>query len=161
MYVLPKEPSLYAVFVDGYLIDINNVGSMSQCLYAYNNPDYNEAVGLKWQATQVSAISIMNFFGRIFIGEYHCYSSYFPYPCNLISICIGLVSDFAKNKYGMPRSYCLVLVSVIFFISQITAGSVNDIAHLWIVSALLGLAYGSVFSLFPTVCLEWFGMRKC
>lgn len=24
----------------------------------------------------------------------------------------------------------------------------------------MGLAYGSVFSLFPTVCLEWFGMRK-
>ena len=61
----------------------------------------------------------------------------------------------------MPRSYCLTLVAVMFFISQIVAGSINDIAHLWIASALLGLAYGSVFSLFPTVCLEWFGMRKC
>ena len=61
----------------------------------------------------------------------------------------------------MPRSYCLTLVAVMFFISQIVAGSINDIAHLWIASALLGLAYGSTFSLFPTVCLEWFGMRKC
>jgi hypothetical protein len=61
----------------------------------------------------------------------------------------------------MPRSYCLTLVAVMFFISQIVTGSINDIAHLWIASALLGLAYGSVFSLFPTVCLEWFGMRKC
>ena len=79
----------------------------------------------------------------------------------LISVCTGLVSDFTKNKFGMPRSYCLTLVAVMFFISQVVTGSINDIAHLWIASALLGLAYGSAFSLFPTVCLEWFGMRKC
>ena len=79
----------------------------------------------------------------------------------LISICAGLVSDFTKNKYGMPRSYCLTLVAVLFFISQVVTGSINDIAHLWIASALLGLAYGSAFSLFPAVCIEWFGMRKC
>lgn len=48
-----------------------------------------------------------------------------------------------------------------FFVSQVVAGSVSNIDHLWIASALLGLAHGSVFSLFPTVCLEWFGMRKC
>jgi len=119
------------------LMYINNIGSMSQCLYAYNNPDYDEIVGSGWQAAQVSTISIMNFLGRIFIG---------------------LVSDFAKNNYGMSRSYCLVLVSVMFFISQVAAASVSSIAHLWIPSALIGLAYGSVFSLFPTVCLEWFGM---
>jgi MFS family permease len=76
-------------------------------------------------------------------------------------VCIGLISDFTKNKYGMPRSYCLVLVAVVFFVSQVAAGTVNDIAHLWIASSILGIAYGSVFSLFPTVCLEWFGMRKC
>ena len=80
---------------------------------------------------------------------------------SLYSVCAGLVSDVTKNKYGMPRSYCLILVAVMFFISQVVTGSINDIAHLWIASALLGLAYGSAFSLFPTVCLEWFGMRKC
>ena len=60
----------------------------------------------------------------------------------------------------MPRSYCLTLVAVMFFISQVVTGIINDIAHLWIASALVGLAYGSVFSLLPTVCLEWFGMRE-
>jgi len=73
---------------------------------------------------------------------------------------LGLVSDFAKNKYDMPRSYCLVLVSSLFCISQLVIAAVNDINHLWLVSSLLGLAYGSVYSLFPTVCIEWFGMRK-
>ena len=61
----------------------------------------------------------------------------------------------------MPRSYCLVLVSVIFFISQVATASIDDITHLWIASALVGLAYGGAFSILPTVCLEWFGMRKC
>ena len=61
----------------------------------------------------------------------------------------------------MPRSYCLTLVASIFFISQIITGTISDIAHLWIASALVGLAYGSAFSLLPTVCLEWFGLRKC
>ena len=128
---------------------------MSQCLYAYNNPNYDDLVGSGWQAAQVSTISIMNFSGRILIGK-HC--SHYFYP--LCSVCAGLVSDFTKSKYGMPRSYCLVLVAVIFFISQIATASINDITHLWIASALVGLAYGGAFSLLPTVCLEWFGLRK-
>lgn len=67
MYVLPP---LTPVPVDSIFIDINNVGSMSQCLYAYNNPNYDEVVASGWQASQVSTISIMNFSGRVFIGEY-------------------------------------------------------------------------------------------
>ena len=60
--------------VDDDFIDINNVGSMSQCLYAYNNPNYDDVVGSGWQAAQVSAISIMNFSGRIFIGKFCSHS---------------------------------------------------------------------------------------
>lgn len=59
----------------------------------------------------------------------------------------------------MPRSYSLVLVATFFFISQVVASQEDRIENLWVASALLGLAHGSVFSLFPTVCLEWFGMR--
>lgn len=59
----------------------------------------------------------------------------------------------------MPRSYSLALVSFFFFVSQVATASIDDIRNLWIASSLLGLAHGSVFSLFPTVCLEWFGMR--
>ncbi|TFK28599.1 MFS general substrate transporter [Coprinopsis marcescibilis] len=116
---------------------INNVGSMSQALYAYKEPNYNLITASKWQAKQVSAISVMNCFGRIFIG---------------------IVSDFCKNRYDIPRSYCLVLVAFLCFVSQVVAAHIDHIANLWIASAVLGLGYGSVFSLFPTVCLEWFGM---
>jgi len=46
---------------------------MSRCLYAHGNPHYDEAQALRWQAAQVSAISISNFGGRILIGtNYTC-----------------------------------------------------------------------------------------
>ncbi|GLB33202.1 putative MFS general substrate transporter [Lyophyllum shimeji] len=119
------------------LMFINNVGSMSQALYAKSTPIYDPVEAARWQADQVSMISLLNFLGRIFIG---------------------LVTDYGKNRYGLPRSYSLGLVSFFFFISQVMAANVDDIRNLWMASAMLGLAHGSVFSLFPNVCLEWFGM---
>lgn len=129
--------SILSVLSGTGLMYINNVGSMSQALYGYNNPHYDEAKASQWQSTQVSSISLMNFTGRIFIG---------------------LVSDVCKNRFGMPRSYSLTIASFFFFASQVATASIDDIRNLWIASSLLGLAHGSVFSLFPTVCLEWFGM---
>ena len=61
-----------------FALDINNVGSISQSLYAYNNPQYDEAQALRWQAAQVSAISLTNFGGRILIGIIHVSSSLIP-----------------------------------------------------------------------------------
>ena len=52
-------------------LDINNVGSISRSLYAHNNPEYDEAEAVRWQAAQVSVISLTNFGGRIFIGTEH------------------------------------------------------------------------------------------
>ena len=47
---------------------------MSQSLYAHNNPEYDEAQALRWQAAQVSVISLTNFGGRILIGTARCIS---------------------------------------------------------------------------------------
>ena len=49
-------------------LDINNVGSMSLALSAKDNPDYDRAVAARWQAAQVSSISIMNCSGRLLLG---------------------------------------------------------------------------------------------
>jgi hypothetical protein len=57
---------------------------MSQSLYAHNNPGYNEAQALRWQAAQVSAISLTNFGGRILIGIAHCISLITLLPNHLI-----------------------------------------------------------------------------
>jgi hypothetical protein len=53
-------------------LDINNVGSMSQVLYyamqQQSGNQYDPIKAAHWQADQVSAISLMNFSGRIVIG---------------------------------------------------------------------------------------------
>lgn len=40
------------------------------------------------------------------------------------------------------------------------AVATDEIEDLWKASLALGLAYGSMFGLFPTITFEWFGMRK-
>lgn len=132
------------------LMYINNVGSMSQALYAgslaakktivegdLQPPAYDEAAAAALQATQVSVISIMNCAGRI---------------------AIGLASDFVKTRLGRVRSVLLIGVATAFCTSQILASNIDDPSWLWVASALLGFSHGSLFGFMPAVVIEWFGM---
>jgi len=119
------------------LMWINNVGLVAQSLYAKNFPVYDEVESFKFQTLQVSAVSVMNFVGRI---------------------CIGVFTDFIKNRLGLRRAYCISLVAMFFFISQLVAMSVVDVKNLWKASLLVGFSYGSLFGLFPTIIIDWFGM---
>lgn len=47
-----------------------------------------------------------------------------------------------------------------FLAAEISAIKTTDVHHLWMVSASLGLAYGSLFNVIPMLVLEWFGMCK-
>ncbi|KAH0586803.1 hypothetical protein H2248_005652 [Termitomyces sp. 'cryptogamus'] len=126
---------------------INNVGLMSQALYIHSlqggggGATYDPTKAARYQANQVSLISLFNFAGRIFIG---------------------LLTDTLYHTHGLPRSTSLILVSTLFLLSQLLAAFlISDVAHLYITSMTLGFAYGSVFSLMPNVCLEWFGISEC
>jgi len=119
------------------LMYINNVGSISQALFAMGNPDYDEAKASQWQAAQVSIVSITNCAGRI---------------------SIGMLADFTKSYLRLPRSFCITLVACVFIVSQVTCYYVEDVTNLWKASSLLGFAYGAMFGLFPTVIIEWFGL---
>ncbi|RPD70380.1 MFS general substrate transporter [Lentinus tigrinus ALCF2SS1-7] len=119
------------------LMYINNVGAISQSLFAFNNPDYDEVKAAQWQATQVSTVSLMNCLGRILIG---------------------VTADFTKSKLRLPRSFCIILVAAMFVISQLACFAINDISNLWKASVLLGLAYGGLFGLLPTIVIDWFGL---
>ncbi|PCH41731.1 MFS general substrate transporter [Wolfiporia cocos MD-104 SS10] len=119
------------------LMYINNVGSISQALFAMGDPNYDEAKASQWQARQVSIISVMNCLGRF---------------------SVGLLADITKSVVRVPRSFCITLVAAIFIVSQITCFYVETIGDLWKASALLGLAYGGMFGLFPTIVIEWFGL---
>lgn len=134
--------------------DINNVGSISHALYANSNPNYNEAEASEWQTSQVSTLSVCNFAGRVFIGEVSLCAYYIP----RLTHGTGLVSDFIRNRLDLPRSYCLCLVSILFIISQATAISVTSVNTLWIATTVLGVAYGSLWGIIPTINIEWFGL---
>ncbi|KAI0337334.1 MFS general substrate transporter [Trametopsis cervina] len=119
------------------LMYINNVGSITQALFAKGDPEFDERKAAQWQATQVSTVSIANCLGRVLIG---------------------VIADFTKNNLHYPRSFCMALVASTFIISQLTVYNIDNIADLWRGSALLGLAYGGLFGLFPSLVIEWFGL---
>lgn len=119
------------------LMWINNVGLVAQSLYAKNTPVYDEVESFKFQTLQVSAVSVMNCLGRITIGTF---------------------TDFVKNRLGLRRAYCISLVAVFFFVSQVVAMSIVDVKDLWKASLLVGFSYGSAFGLFPAIIIDWFGL---
>ncbi|THH27986.1 hypothetical protein EUX98_g6202 [Antrodiella citrinella] len=119
------------------LMYINNVGLIAQALFANGNLDYDDVKAAQLQALQVSTISVMNFSGRILIG---------------------LMADATKNYLRLPRSFCIVVVATLFVISQGILYTTENSDNLWKASATLGIAYGSLFGLFPTITIEWFGL---
>ena len=54
---------------DRKIIDMNNVGTISQILYAHQNSEYDKVKASGWQAAQVSLLSLMSFLGRLSIGR--------------------------------------------------------------------------------------------
>jgi hypothetical protein len=63
-----------------------------------------------------------------------------------------------RYRLHLPRAYCFCIVSTLFVVSQLSVISVDDVAHLWKATALLGLAYGSLFGIAPTIIIDWFGL---
>ncbi|KIK22453.1 hypothetical protein PISMIDRAFT_102363 [Pisolithus microcarpus 441] len=116
---------------------INNVGSISLALFAKSNPNYEEEEASKLQAAQVSTLSVGNFAGRILIG---------------------LISDFTRSQFQLPRAYSLCIVSSLFIISQAFAIGISSVGTLWMATAFLGFAYGSLFGCLPAIAIDWFGL---
>jgi hypothetical protein len=135
---------------------------MAQALYALDVglENWNDVDALAYQSTQVSIISVFNCLGRIVIGKYNTPFLRILRSCHRLQMILGVISDIAKSRLRLPRSYSLVLVSALVLISQIEAASIVHISNLWKASALLGLGYGTIFGLFPTMAIEWFGMRQ-
>jgi MFS family permease len=119
------------------LMYINNVGTVALALGRNGQLEYNAHDISAWQAKQVATISIYNCAGRVLAG---------------------LASDWAKARFGIGRIWFLPVVAAMFIISQFTAIGTEQVEHLWIVSTMLGFAYGSLFNVIPILVLEWFGM---
>ncbi|KAF8318221.1 MFS general substrate transporter [Clavulina sp. PMI_390] len=122
------------------LMWINNVGSIAQALVAQGQPDtWDRSRAVKLQAAQVSIVSVMNSLGRI---------------------AIGLITDVAKHRYGIRRAFWFIPTAFIFIASQTLASYTTSPNYLWLSSALLGTAYGAMFTLAPMIILEWFGISR-
>ena len=70
---------------------------------------------------------------------------------------VGVTADFAKHR-GMRRTQCIALVAVAFLISQLVGLRVQVIEQLQYAVMLVGISFGGVFGLLPTIVIEWFGM---
>lgn len=51
------------------MLDINNVGSIVQALFAANGDGWDEKAAAGAQAYQVSVLSVSSFFGRLLVGK--------------------------------------------------------------------------------------------
>ena len=58
----------------------------------------------------------------------------------------------------MRRVRCLSIVAASFLISQLAGLRVQDIKSLKYAVALVGISYGGVFGILPTIIIEWFGI---
>jgi len=115
---------------------INNVGLMVRALMSNDNASSDERENVKWQTLQVSALSIASCIGRF---------------------SIGIAADFGKHR-GIRRAHCIPVVAALFLISQLVGLGVRDIEHLKYAVILVGVSYGGVFGLLPTIIIEWFGI---
>ncbi|KAG0000736.1 hypothetical protein BGZ80_001529 [Entomortierella chlamydospora] len=91
------------------------------------------------------------------------------YHVSLISLCsclgrfsVGMMSDLGKRGsgkwWGISRIGFLVYAGVCVWLGQTFGANINDINDLAKVSILVGLGYGSVFGVAPTIVSEWFGV---
>ncbi|KIR52421.1 hypothetical protein I315_05022 [Cryptococcus gattii Ru294] len=120
------------------LMYINNAGTIALALAREGKRVYDKEKIGGWQAKQVGLVSIWNCAGRVLGGVY---------------------SDFCKTHFRIRRIWALPLVACLFILSQLSALSTTHVQSLWIVSSLLGVAYGALFNVMPMLILEWFGMR--
>lgn len=66
----------------------------------------------------------------------------------------------ALVRADLAQIWFLPLVALMFLGSQVAVLDTAQVRHLWMVSAGLGFAYGSLFNALPMLVLEWFGMSK-
>jgi len=120
------------------LMTINNIGNDATALWRHYDDSVSSGFIGKRQAMHVSVLSACQFIGRL---------------------CSGVGSDFLVKKLHASRSWCLVIASMIFFVAQLCAISIQNPNFLFLVSSLSGLAYGFLFGCYPSLVAEAFGVH--
>lgn len=71
----------------------------------------------------------------------------------------GVGSDFLVKKLHASRVWCLVVATIVFFLAQVCALTIENPHYLAFVSGFSGLGYGFLFGVFPSIVAESFGIR--
>ncbi|CAG8507390.1 4273_t:CDS:2 [Diversispora eburnea] len=132
------------------LMYINNVGAIIKYLYLTNSDKNNnltnsiqEGSSHKIQGLQnfhVSLLSISSCIGRI---------------------SAGIFSDITKEQFKIRRILYLFLSGIYLLSGHLLMGFfINSLNYLYLVTILMGLGYGTVFSIGPVITNEWFGSRR-
>jgi MFS family permease len=113
---------------------INNIGAVVSSLSTGSVAEIQAA-----QRLHVSLLSVFNCLGRIVIG---------------------LVSDYAWNRYGTPRLYGLIVGAVAIATVQLSGAVVTHVIWLLPTTIALGFGYGAIFSAGPAIISSWFGLKR-
>ncbi|KAG0374291.1 hypothetical protein BGX24_010583 [Mortierella sp. AD032] len=132
------------------LMYITNAGNIVRSIYRGHTDDPSKPPTdedlIRLQQLQnfhVSLISLMSCTGRI---------------------SVGMMSDLGKRGggkwWGVSRVGFLLYAGFCVWLGQTFGSQVKDIADLTRVSLFVGLGYGSVFGVAPTIVSEWFGVSN-
>ncbi|KAJ1979194.1 hypothetical protein H4R33_005776 [Dimargaris cristalligena] len=113
------------------LMYINNSGTLIDTLL----PD-QPAAAMKLRTRTVSLLSLCNFLARVVSGQ---------------------LSDTLLRRFAVPRIALLFLAGVIMTVAQVGAAHLTSISGLDALTVAIGVAYGAVFALSPTVTSEYWG----
>ncbi|KAJ2787517.1 hypothetical protein GGI15_000648 [Coemansia interrupta] len=116
----------------------NNVGTIVSAIYYSSTKDPDASAAQRLINHHVSAVSLGSFVGRL---------------------SIGVLADFCKRAWGLPRSGILVVVVFGTVLSQVVVGSAETLPALLVGSAMTGLSYGLIFGFVPLLVSVWFGTK--
>lgn len=114
----------------------SNIGHNVQALWTYSLPSAPAPAIAHAQLLHVSFLSLGSFAGRL---------------------ASGIGSDYLVQQQRKSRFWCVVVAALLFAADQLFAIHIEDPNHLWVVSALCGLAYGTTFGVLPAVVVDTFG----
>lgn len=130
--------TLLGVLTGTGLMTINNIGHDAQALWTHYDDTASKDFIAKRQLIHVSIISFMSFLGRL---------------------ASGVGSDVLVKKLHMSRFWCVTTSATIFTLAQVCATRIENPNHLWVISGLSGLGYGTLFGVFPALVVDAFGVH--
>lgn len=117
------------------LMTINNIGNCARALWHHYDDTASHDFIQQRQLMHVSILSVASFAGRL---------------------ASGIGSDWLIH-HDYSRFWTLVCSACLFCLAQVVALTLEDPNHLFWLSGLTGLAYGSLFGVYPALVADAFG----